>query len=77
MRALGGGASGMHGEGPTQGWGFRARAERTSNMLFMVQTLDVSKLSDWLNDDAFYRAERRACRIRAEVRAGRREGLGR
>ena len=46
-------------------------------MLFMVQTLDVSKLSGWLNDDAFYRAERRAYRIRAEVRAGRREGLGR
>ena len=25
----GGNASGMHGEGPTQGWGGRARAERT------------------------------------------------
>ena len=25
----GGGASGVQGEGPTQGWGPRARAERT------------------------------------------------
>jgi hypothetical protein len=28
----GGGASGVHGEGPTQGLGVRARAERTENM---------------------------------------------
>ena len=28
----GGGASGMHWEGPTQGLRVRARAERTSNM---------------------------------------------
>jgi hypothetical protein len=27
-----GGASGVHGEGPTQGLGTRARAERTVNM---------------------------------------------
>ena len=45
----GGGGSGMHGEGPTQGLGVRARAERTWNMYFMFPTLDVSKLSGWLN----------------------------
>ena len=62
MRAWGGGdAIGVHGEGPTQGWGDRARAERTQNMLFMVVTLDVSKLSGWLNADADCRVERRAC----------------
>ena len=33
MALGGGGASGMHGEGPTQGWGpHRARAERTPSM---------------------------------------------
>ena len=42
----GGGASGMHGEGPTQGWGpHRGRAERTQNMLSMFVTLDVLRLS--------------------------------
>ena len=33
--------------------GGRVRAERTLNMLSMVVTLDVSKLSDWLNATAF------------------------
>ena len=61
MRALGGGdACGVHGEGPTQGWGGRARAERTVNISRMVVTLDVSKLSGWLNADAPCRVERRA-----------------
>ena len=41
--------------------GGRARAERTRNMPYMVVTLDVSKLSGWLNADAVCRAERRAC----------------
>jgi len=40
----GGGASGMHEEGPTQGLGARARAERTQNIDRMVATLDVSQL---------------------------------
>ena len=43
--------------------GTRARAERTENMLFMFVTLDVSKLSAWLNADAPYRVERRACDV--------------
>ena len=62
MRALGGGdATGVHGEGPTQGWAARARAERTCNMPNMSLTLDVSKLSGWLNADAYCRVERWAC----------------
>ena len=62
VRALGGGdAMGMHGEGPTQGWGDRARAERTENMYCMYLTLDVSKLSGWLKAVACCRVEKRAC----------------
>ena len=57
----GGRRPGMHGKGPTQGWGERACAERTSNMRYMSVTLDVSKLSGWLNADASCRVERRAC----------------
>ena len=41
--------------------GARARAERTWNMDCMVVTLDVSKLSAWLNADAPCQVERRAC----------------
>ena len=37
------------GEGPAGGRGGRVRAECTLNMLSMVVTRDVSKLSDWLN----------------------------
>ena len=59
-RAGGGGdASGMNGEGPTQGCGARALAERTVNMLPMFVTLDVSKLSGWLKACACCRVERR------------------
>ena len=38
----------------------RARAERTINMEFMLVTLDVSKLSGWLNATACCRVEREA-----------------
>ena len=41
--------------------GGRARAERTRNMPYMVVTLDVSKVSGWLNFDAYCRVEGRAC----------------
>ena len=44
--------------------GARARAERTPNMRRMFVTLDVSKLSGWLNEYAFCRTERRACDAR-------------
>ena len=37
------------GEGPTGGWGAGHAAERTANMAVMSVTLDVSKLSGWLN----------------------------
>ena len=40
--------------------GAKARVERTSNMLRMYVTLDVSMLSGWLNADAPCRVERRA-----------------
>ena len=36
----------------------RARAERTENIPAMLVTLDVSKLSGWLNADAPCRVER-------------------
>ena len=46
-------------------------------MPYMVVTLDVSKLSGWLNADADCRVERRACDAQRGVRAGRREDMGR
>ena len=45
----------------------RACAERTENMLFMSVTLDVLKLSGWLNAVAYCRDERRAYDMRSEV----------
>ena len=71
-----GSASGVRGDGLTQGWGPRARAERTRNIWNMPETvplpgkktyrgksmltLDVSKLSGWLNANACCRVEKRA-----------------
>ena len=43
--------------------GARARAERTLNIINMFVTLDVSKLSGWLNAYASCRVERRACGV--------------
>jgi len=43
----------------------------------MRVTLDVSKLSGWLNDVADCRVERRAHDARGKVRAATREGGGR
>ena len=40
--------------------GARARAERTANIAYMVVTLEVSKLSGWLNIYAF--REYKLCR---------------
>ena len=58
----GGDASGMcTGGARLKAGGGRARAERTPNMSRMFVTLDVSKLSGWLNADAYCRVERRAC----------------
>ena len=62
VRALGGGdAIGMcTGRARLKAVGARARVERTRNMPHMVVTLDVSKLSGWLNADCCCRVERRA-----------------
>ena len=43
--------------------GARGRAERTSNIKYMLVTLVVSKLSGWLNALASCRVERRACDV--------------
>ena len=56
--------------------GARARVERTLNMPCMVVTLDVSKLSGWLNAFAPCRVERRACDAGRGIRPGRRAGVG-
>ena len=66
----GGGASGTHREGPTQGVRVRARAERTWNMASMFVTLEVSKLSGWLNAIATCRVEGRGMRCGARCGPG-------
>ena len=68
---MGGGDAACTRRASLKAAGARARAERTENMLTMLVTLDVSKLSGWLNFDANCRVERRACE-----RPGRREGAG-
>ena len=55
---------------------YRACAERTLNMPLMVVTLDVSKLSGWLNADAYCRVECRVYDVGRGVGRGR-EGVGR
>jgi hypothetical protein len=50
------------------------RGERTSNMLYMAVTLEVSQLSGWLKADACCRVEGRACD--AGGRGASREGGG-
>ena len=55
MRALGGGdaqAACARGGPDSRLCEARARAERTMNMPVMSVTLEVSKLSGWLNADA-------------------------
>ena len=55
------------GRAPTQGCGgARARAERTKNIPCMVVTLDVSKVSVWLNAVAYCRVESQAHAVRGE-----------
>ena len=50
--------------------------ERTWNMPPMCVTLEVSKLSGWLNADAAYREPKGGHTMLGEVRVGRREGGG-
>ena len=68
-RGAAAGARGVHADDPRLGsCGGRARAaERTANMPFMSMTLDVSKLSGWLNADADCRVEKRRHAQRDEV----------
>ena len=61
-------------EDPTVEAGGGASAVRTSNMYRMVLTLDVSRLSGWLNADACCRVEREAWE---KGRHGGREAGGR
>ena len=42
-------------------WVAWARAERTVNIWYMLVTLDVSRLSGWLNAVADCRVKRKAC----------------
>ena len=44
--------------------------ERTENMAYMSVTLEVSKLSGWLNAVATCRVESRACDVGPEVQDG-------
>ena len=48
------------GKAPTVQAEVRARAERTENMPLVLMTLDVLRLSDWLNADAPCRVEKEA-----------------
>ena len=50
--------------------------ERTQNMTRMVVTLEVSKLSGWLNAVACCRESKGGHTMLGEVRTGRREGGG-
>ena len=70
-----GGASSAQGVPITKAEG-RARAESTLNMDDISVTLDVSKLSGWLNTDAPCRVGKRKHRRRGDMRAKRREGVG-
>ena len=64
-------------EGPAvKAGGARACAERTWNMLRMFVTLDVSKLSGWLNADACCRESNGGHSVWGEVCPGRREAAG-
>ena len=51
--------------------GARACAARTLNIRYMSETLDVSKLSGWLNALASCRVERRAYDVKRGVGRGR------
>ena len=87
VRALGGGdATGVHGEGQTQVQAQRGKGANTWcpcwlwftswNMPCMFVTLDVSKLSGWLNADASCAESKGGHAVWEEVRPGRRAGVG-
>ena len=53
-------AQAARSEGPAALVAGRARTVRTANMCCMLVTLDVSRLSGWLNAATFCRVEREA-----------------
>ena len=55
---------------PTVEVAVRAREKRTSNIQNMLVTLDVSKLSGWLNADAYCQVKKKHSK-RGDMRAGR------
>ena len=59
-RAVAAAAQAACWEGPVVEAAGRVRAERTPNMYCMVVTLDVSRLSGWLNAYAICQARREA-----------------
>ena len=69
------------GQAACRGWrdcrlGAGHGEERTSNMPYMVVTLEVSKLSGWLNADASYRESKEGHAMRGEVQTKRPEVAG-
>ena len=74
-------AAGDRGARSVQGRGLDCRLgaghgeERTQNMRYMVVTLEVSKLSGWLNAHALCRESARGHTVRDGLRAGRREAV--
>ena len=75
-------AEGDHGGKQRSGRGLDCRLgaghgeKRTQNMPLMSVTLDVSKLSGWLNADATCPGSEGVHTVRGEVCAGRRKALG-
>ena len=77
-RGRGGGVSSVQAEDPKL-WSrlAGARAERTINIWYMFVTLDVSKLSGWLNADKDCRVERESIKQGATGGHGGRRAWGR
>ena len=69
-------ARGVQGRARFKAGGGRARAERTRNGSYAVLTLDLSKLSAWLNADDHCRVDRRACNAGRGIRLGGVRGRG-
>ena len=69
-------AQAVRREGPAVEAADRARAERTINMPYMAVTLEVSKLSGWLNADAPCRESKGGHPLGGELREGRWQAAG-
>ena len=60
------GDRGVRGEGSTADWGPGHGEDRTENMRSMVVTLEVSKLSGWLNTGVYCQESNRGHAVRGE-----------